>query len=175
VTVYGFANGFTSVLTGLHFSPPEAGVITAMGTFGFVAQGLFATLFVEKLERRYWLPIGAAITVVGAVLVAEAGTTIAVAFLGSGLIFFGFNVWVSPTYALSAEAFPTRARSTGFALVDGVGHIGGGIGVLAIAQHVGSMSVLGALLLISVFQVIAAVIAQFTPHTRGRDLDQVSP
>ena len=175
ITVYGFANGLTSVLTGLHFAPPEAGVITAMGTFGFILQGAFAALFVEKLERRYWLPIGAAITLVGAVLLAEAGTTLAVAFVGSGLIFFGFNVWVSPTYALSAEAFPTRARSTGFALVDGVGHIGGGIGVLVIANHVGSMSVLGALLLISAFQVVAAIIAQFTPHTRGRDLDQVSP
>ena len=175
ITVYGFANGLTSVLTGLHFPPPEAGIITAMGTIGFILQGPFAALFVERLERRYWLPIGGAITLIGSILLAEAGTTLAVAFVGAGLIFFGFNVWVSPTYALSAEAFPTRARSTGFALVDGVGHIGGGIGVLVIANHVGSMSVLGALLLISAFQIVAAIIAQFTPHTRGRDLDRVSP
>jgi hypothetical protein len=130
---------------------------------------------VERLERRHWLPIAAVVTLVGAVLVALAGTTIAVAFVGAILIFAGFNLWVSPTYALSAECFPTRARTTGFALVDGVGHIGGGIGVLVIAPYLPHMSTLGALLLVSSFLVVAAVIAQFTPHTRNRHLDQVSP
>jgi hypothetical protein len=37
------------------------------------------------------------------------------------------------TYAWSAENYPTRARATGFALVDGVGHLGGGVGILLIA------------------------------------------
>jgi MFS family permease len=98
-----------------------------------------------------------------------------VAFIGSMLIFFGFNVWVSPSYALTSELFPTRARTTGFGLVDGVGHLGGGIGVLLIAPYVKDMSVLGALLLISAFLVVAAVVAQFTEHTRGRELDKISP
>ncbi len=106
---------------------------------------------------------------------AVAGSTIGVAFIGSILIFAGFNMWVSPTYAMSAESFPTRARTSGFALVDGVGHIGGGIGVLAIAPVLPHMSTLGALMLISSFLVIAAIIAQFIPHTRGRSLDDISP
>ncbi len=175
VTVYGFSSGFTSVLTSLHYPTPEAGVITAVGTFGFIAQGLVATAVVERLDRRYWLPIGAAVTIVGALLVATAGTQIYLAFLGSAIIFFGFNIWVSPTYALSAESFPTRARTTGFALVDGIGHLGGGIGVLVIAPYVSEMSVLGALLLISCFLVIAALIVQFAPRTRVRALDDISP
>jgi putative MFS transporter len=175
VTVYGFCSGFTSVLTVLKYPPPAAGVITAMGVFGFLVQGVFMAFFAERLERRHWLPIGAVLTLAGAVLVAEAGTTIAIAFIGSMLIFFGFNVWVSPAYALTSESFPTRARTTGFGLVDGVGHLGGGIGVLLIAPYVKDMSVLGALLLISVFLVVAAVIAQFTEHTRARELDTISP
>ncbi|MFB9839941.1 MFS transporter [Actinoallomurus acaciae] len=171
VTVYGF----TSVLTVLKYPPPEAGVITAMGVFGFLVQGVFMAVFAERLERRHRLPIGAVVTLAGAVLVAEAGTTIAVAFVGSMLIFFGFSVWVSPSYALTSESFPTRARTTGFGLVDGIGHLGGGIGVLAIAPYVKHPSVLGALLLISVFLVVAAVVAQFTEHTRSKELDVVSP
>lgn len=150
-------------------------MITAMGVFGFLVQGVFMAVFVERLERRHWLPIGAVVTLAGAVLVAEAGTTIAVAFVGSMLIFFGFNVWVSPSYALTSESFPTRARTTGFGLVDGIGHLGGGIGVLAIAPYVKHLSVLGALLLISVFLVVAAVVAQFTEHTRSKELDVISP
>jgi MFS transporter, putative metabolite:H+ symporter len=95
--------------------------------------------------------------------------------VGAGIIFFGFNLWVPMTYARSAESFPTRARTTGFALVDGVGHLGGGIGVLLIAPAIPDMSILGALLLISAFLVVAAVLASFGVETRNRRFEEVSP
>jgi MFS transporter, putative metabolite:H+ symporter len=175
ITVYGFSSGFTSVMAGLHYPVPEGGIIAAVGTIGFIAQGVVAAWLADKLERRYWLPIGALITIIGAVMVAEAGQHIYIAFLGSIIIFYGFNMWVAPTYALSAECFPTRVRATGFAVVDGVGHLGGGIGVLVIAHYVTHLSTLGALLLISCFLVVAAVVIQFAPRTRGRRLDHISP
>jgi MFS family permease len=175
ITVYSFASGFTAVLSALQYPPPEAGVIAAVGTLGFVAEAAIMSAIVEKLERRYWLPIGAAVTIIGSLVVAAAGTNIWLSFLGAILIFAGFNLWVSPTYALTAESFPTRARTTGFAIVDGAGHIGGGIGVMVIAPFLPHLSVLWALLLISVFLVIAAVLVQFTPHTRNRHLDHISP
>ena len=175
VTVYGFASGFTTVLTSLKYPPPEAGIIVSVGTIGFIVQGLVATWLIEKLERRYWLPIGAVVTLAGALLVALAGQHIYLAFLGAMVTFFGFNIWVSPTYTLSAESFPTRARATGFGLVDGIGHLGGGVGVLVIAHFVTYMSALGALTLIASFLVVAAILVQFTTHTRGRPLDEVSP
>jgi MFS transporter, putative metabolite:H+ symporter len=175
VTVFAFSAGGTSLLTALHYPPPEAGVIQAVGAFGFLACALFAVAFAERLERKLWLPVGAAITVVGSVLVAEAGTSSLVAFIGMGVVFFGFNVWVPMTYALSTESFPTRARATGFGLVDGIGHLGGGIGVLVIAPHIPHMSVLGAFLLISGFLVVAAVIAQLALNTRARRFEELSP
>ena len=91
------------------------------------------------------------------------------------MIFFGFNLWVPMTYARSAEVFPTRARTTGFALVDGVGHLGGGIGVLLIAPAIPHMSILGALLLISAFLVVAAIIGSFGIETRNRRFEEISP
>ncbi len=175
VTVFAISAGGTSLLASLHYPPPEAGVIQAVGGFGFLACALFAVKFAERLERKLWLPIGAAITVIGSVLVAEAGTSSLVAFIGMGIVFFGFNLWVPMTYALSAESFPTRARVTGFGLVDGIGHLGGGIGVLLIAPQIPHMSVLGAFLVISGFLVVAAVIAQFALNTRARRFEEVSP
>ena len=87
-----------------------------------------------RLERKLWLPIGAVITLIGGVIVAAAGTGhLLIAFIGAGIVFFGFNIWVPMTYTLSTESFPTRARATGGGLVDGVGHLGGGLGVLVIA------------------------------------------
>jgi putative MFS transporter len=175
VTVYGFSAGFTSVLTAQGYEPPEAGVIVAVGAFGFLLCAVAAVLWAERLSRKVWLPISAVITVVGSVIVAAAGDTLAVAFIGSAVIFFGFNLWVPMTYARSAESFPTRARTTGFALVDGVGHLGGGIGVLLIAPAIPDMSILGALLLISSFLIVAAFLAIFGVETRNRRFEEVSP
>ena len=176
VTVFAFSAGFTSMLSSLKYEPSEAGLITAVGAFGFLACALFAAAFADRLERKFWLPIGATITVIGGVIVAEAGTTsLGIAFIGAAIVFFGFNIWVPMTYTLSTESFPTRARSTGFGLVDGVGHLGGGIGVLVIAPQIPNMSVLGAMLLVSAFLVAAAIVAQFSPNTRGRHYEDISP
>jgi MFS family permease len=175
VTVFAISAGGTSLLTALHYPPPEAGIIQAVGAFGFLACALVAVRYAERLERKLWLPIGAFITVIGAVLVAEAGTSTGIAFIGMAVVFFGFNLWVPMTYALSAESFPTRARVTGFGLVDGIGHLGGGIGVLLIAPQIPHMSVLGAFLVIAGFLVVAAVIAQFTVDTRARRFEDLSP
>jgi MFS family permease len=175
VTVYAFSAGFTSMLTSLGYKPPEAGVIVAVGAFGFLACGIAAALWAEKLNRKVWLPISAAITVLGGVIVAAGGDMRIVAFVGAGIIFFGFNLWVPMTYARSAESFPTRARTTGFALVDGVGHLGGGIGVLAIAPLIPKMSVFGAFMLVSSFLVVAAVIGMFGVETRNKRFEDISP
>jgi MFS transporter, putative metabolite:H+ symporter len=175
VTVYGFSAGFTSVLTAQGFEPPEAGVIVAVGAFGFLACAVAAVLWGEGLDRKLWLPISAAITIIGSVVIAAAGDTLGIAFVGSAVIFFGFNLWVPMTYARSAESFPTRARTTGFALVDGVGHLGGGIGVLVIAPLIPHMSVLGAFMLVSAFLVVAAIIGMFGVETRNKRFEDVSP
>ena len=175
VTVYAFSAGFTVMLTSLGYKPPEAGVIVAVGAFGFLLCGIAAALWAEKLDRKVWLPISAAITVLGGILVAAGGDTRIIAFLGAGIIFFGFNLWVPMTYARSAESFPTRARTTGFALVVGVGHLGGGIGVLVIAPLIPKMSVLGAFMLVSAFLVVAAIIGMFGVETRNQRFEDVSP
>ncbi|MBV9465498.1 MAG: MFS transporter [Solirubrobacterales bacterium] len=175
VTVFAFAAGFTTLLTSLKYPPPQAGLIVAVGAFGFLACALFAAAFAERLERKLWLPVGALITVLGGVIVAAAGSNRTVAFIGAGVVFFGFNVWVPLTDTLSTESFPTRARATGFGLVDGVGHLGGGIGVLVIAPQIPKMSVLGAFMTVSAFLVVAAVLAQLSIKTRGRRYEELSP
>jgi len=175
ITVYAYAAGFTSVLTSLKFSPPEAGIIAAVGSLGFIIEAVVMSFIVEKLERRYWLPIGTVVTFIGAIVVAVGSSSLVVVFIGAMIIFAGFNLWVSPSYAMTIESFPTRARSTGFAIVDGVGHIGGGIGILILAPLIPHLSVFWALMLISSFLIVASILAQFAPHTRNRVFEEVSP
>ncbi len=175
ITVYSFAAGFTTLLAALHYPPPEAGLITAMGTFGFVLCALVAYGWGERMERKTWVPLAAAITLVGGIMVALGGQAFWIGVLGSIVVFFGFNVWIPIAYAWSVENYPTRARTTGFALVDGIGHLGGGVGLMLIAPLLPEMSVLGAMLLIVAFLVLAAIIAQFGLETRDRLLDEISP
>ena len=59
--------------------------------------------------------------------------------------------------------------------MDGVGHLGGGIGVLLIAPAIPHLSILGSLLLISAFLIIAAFLAIFGVETRNRRFEEVSP
>ncbi len=174
-TVFAYSTSSTVVLTSLHFTAPVAGMISAVGGLGFFVQALFSARWSETLERRYWLPVGAALTLIGAVIIATLGQDIGWAFAGSFVIFFGFNVWVPPTFTLTAECFPTRFRSAGFGLVDGLAVSGGAVGVLVIAPLVPHLSTLQALLLISGFLVVAAVLAQFTPRARNRALEDLSP
>lgn len=176
ITVYSIAAGLTSLLSGLKYPPPEAGLIAAIGTLGFIACAVVAYLFGETMERKYWLPVSAVLTLVGGVMIALGGTgSFAVAAIGSIILFFGFNLFVPITYTWSTENYPTRARATGFALVDGVGHVGGGVGLLVIAPLIPVLGPLTTFLIIGGCLVVAAIIAQFGVSTRQKRLDEVSP
>ena len=175
ITLYSIGAGFTTILASLHYPPPEAGLIAAVGTFGFVLCAVVAFAYGESMERKAWLPVSAALTVIGGVIVALAGNQIGLSVVGSVILFFGFNLWVPIAYSWTTENFPTRGRTTGFALVDGVGHLGGGIGVLLIAPLIPHLNALDAMLLVCGFLVIAAFIAQFGTATRSRLLEEVSP
>lgn len=68
--------------------------------------------------------------------------------------------WVSPIRALSTECCPARARSTGVALVDGVGKHRVITGIFAIAPYLTELGIMGAVLPISAVLVLAAVLVQ---------------
>jgi len=184
VTVYSIAQGLTVLLDGLNYPPPESGMIAAFGTFGFIATAIFAYFVGEQLERKLWLPIAALLTLIGGILIAIAGPgNFGFAAVGAIITFFGFNLWVPMTYTWSTENYPTRARATGFALVDGIGHLGGGVGILFIAPLIPSLlTSLGLktgpiviFVIIAAFLIVAAIIAQFGTATRRKRLDEVSP
>ncbi|HTK08194.1 MAG TPA: MFS transporter [Ktedonobacteraceae bacterium] len=176
ITVYGIGVGLTTVLVSLGYEPPEAGLIAAFGTFGFIAVAIFDYYFGERLERKYWLPIAAVLTILGGLIIALSGASnFAITAIGSIILFIGFNLFVPMTWAWSAENYPTRARVTGFALVDGVGHIGGGVGIMVLVPLFPSLGPILTFLILGGFLVVASIIAQFGTDTRLKRLDEVSP
>jgi MFS family permease len=176
MTVYTIGVGFTTILATLGYPPPEAGMVAALGVFGFIGCAVFAYGFGEGLERKYWLPISAVLTIVGGLIIGLSGSgNFWVTVIGAIILFIGFNLFVPMAWAWSAENYPTRARATGFALVDGIGHVGGGVGILLIAGNITTLGPVGTFLVIGGCLVVAAVIAQFGTSTRKMRLDEVSP
>jgi MFS family permease len=176
ITVYTIGAGLTTVLAGLGYPPPEAGLIVAFGTFGFIAVAFFDYGFGEALERKYWLPVSAVLTIIGGLIIAVSGSgNFWITAIGAIILFIGFNLFVPMAWAWSAENYPTRARATGFALVDGIGHVGGGVGIILIAGNIATLGTIGTFLVIGGCLVVAAVIAQFGTSTKDKRLDEVSP
>lgn len=176
ITVYGIGVGLTSILASMNYPPPEAGLIAAVGTFGFVGVAVFAYYFSESLERKYWLPIAAVLTIAGGLIIALSGKgNFGFAAVGSIILFIGFNLFVPMCWAWSAENYPTRARTSGFALVDGIGHIGGGVGMLVLVPFMPTLGPVGTFLVLGGFLVISSGVAQFGISTKAKRLDEVSP
>lgn len=174
-TVYAYANGFTTILASMNFPPPEAGLIAAFGTIGMVLVSPFIMVFGEYMERQSWIIVASLLTILGSYLIATAGTHFVFSIVGAIILFFGFNIWVPVAYSWTIEQYPTRARTTGFSLVDGIGHLGGGIGIIIIAPFLPKMSVFGGLAMVGGFLLLAGLIAQLGIRSRNKDLDEISP
>jgi MFS family permease len=176
ITVYAIGAGLTTILSSLGYPPPEAGLIAAVGTFGFIAVAVFDFAYGEALERKYWLPISAVLTLVGGLVIALGGSgNFVIAAIGSIILFIGFNLFVPMCWAWSAENYPTRARASGFALVDGIGHIGGGVGIIVLAPLIPTLGAVVSFLVIGGCLVVSSGIALFGTATKNQRLDEVSP
>ena len=176
MTVYITAAGLSSLLVGVGYAFPENGMVVAIGIIGFIVAGIIASFLGDKMERKYWLPISAVITLIGGVAIAMGVNNFPLAVTGAVVLFTGTNIWVPITYTWVSESFPTRARATGFAMADGLGHLGGGIGLIIVGALLASgQSILALFVIIAIFQIISAIIAQFGPKTANKRLDEVSP
>jgi MFS transporter, putative metabolite:H+ symporter len=175
ITVYSYIAGFTVLLSTLGYPAPEAGLLSSLSIFGGVTSGFIAYIWGERLERKYWLPISAVLSLAGGIIIAMSGGNFGITLLGALVLTIGSYLWLPITYTWSTENYPTRARTSGFALVDGIGHAGGGIGVTYVVMLVFKLGPLGTFVLVGSFLLVAAMLAQFGPATRRRQLDEVSP
>lgn len=99
----------------------------AVTAIAYPLGAVVSALVADKWQRKYLIMVGATITAAGALIIGLAPGDPAI-YAGSFLLGGGPPFYVSLLYALTAESFPTRARATGVALSDGLGHVGGALG-----------------------------------------------
>src|SRR5271157_3428286 len=90
MTVYINAAGLSPIITQVNIAagmtPPvaagAAGMVVAYGIFGFIVAGVLAALIGDKVERKYLLPISAAITLVGGLIAGMSNGSMGVEVFG---------------------------------------------------------------------------------------------
>ncbi|HIY64906.1 MAG TPA: MFS transporter [Candidatus Agrococcus pullicola] len=174
ITIYAFAGAFTSVLVRQGLTAAEAGMVSAVGLSGFIAAAIVARYVVDRVERKWWMLIGSLITIIGALVVAFGNGSPFVMFGGAVVLFFGQNIWVPAQYALTAESFPTRFRTSAYALADSIGHVGGGLGVFLLVGVLSQFPLEITMLGLVAFLVVGALVNLLAPRTRDKALEDIS-
>jgi MFS family permease len=176
IAVYASVAGTASILVALSYPLSQAGLIASVGSLGGFICAFIAYRWGESLERKYWLLIAAVIALIGGVIFTLGGKqNLPLAFLGIIMNGVGMYLWLPILYTWSTEHYPTRARATGFALVDGLGHVGGGIGAIYIILLVNRLGPFFTYLSLGTCLLAAAYLAVFGARTSHKRLDEVSP
>jgi MFS family permease len=94
--------------------------------------------------------------------------------VGAFLASMGLGMFLQAAYTYTAESFPTRARASGFALCDGLGHGGGALGALLLPDVISSLSFFAGFALIGVTGFVAGLIALGGPKVSNLSLERIS-
>ncbi|MDE2461296.1 MAG: MFS transporter [Gammaproteobacteria bacterium] len=170
---YGFLGDAATLIAEHGFAVGSSILFLGVGAIGYPVGALVMSLIADRIERRLLIFGSTVIWLIGMLLVG-AKTNEAVLMVGSFVASLALGLYLQVAYTYTAELFPTRARSSGFSLSDGIGHCGGAVGALLLPSVVGATSFFVGFLGIGVTGLIAGLIALIGPRTSGRRLEEVS-
>jgi putative MFS transporter len=166
---YGWLTLAPTLLADKGFGLVRSTGFLAVSGLGYVLGAYATTLFSDRIERRtstiavavVW---GIVLVVIG--LFPVAWVIVAFGFVASATI----GLLVPVLYTLTAEHFPTAARTTGVALTDGLGHIGGALAPLVVLGAHRSGGFTWAFAVMGATGLVTAVLLTRTIRATGRTL-----
>jgi putative MFS transporter len=145
----------------------------AIGAIGYPLGAVIMIVGIDRFERKLLL-LGSTVVWLAAMLLVGAAGSEAVVTLGAFLASTALGMFLQAGYTYTAESFPTRARTSGFALCDGIGHGGGALGGLLLPGVVSSLSFFAGFALIGATGLIAGLVALAGPAASGLALERIS-
>jgi putative MFS transporter len=145
----------------------------AIGAIGYPVGALIMIFGIDHFERRLLLPASTFVWLVAMIVVGASSTETEV-IVGAFLASTALGMFLQAGYTYTAESFPTRARASGFALCDGLGHGGGALGGLLLPDVIVSLSFFWGFTLIGITGMIAGLIALAGPAARNLSLETIS-
>lgn len=145
----------------------------AIGAVGYPVGALVMAYAIDRYERKLLLLVSSAVWAAAMVIIGLAISE-ALVIIGAFLASTALGMFLQAGYTYTAESFPTRARASGFALCDGLGHGGGALGALVLPSVVASASFLVGFAGIGATGLIAGLIALAGPAASRLSLERVS-
>ena len=146
---------------------------SAISGLGFIVGALYVLWFGDRFERKISLIVMGAIGGVSMIVVAFVPSPVMIVI--GGFLFTTTIAMLSILgYIITAEHFPTRARSSGLAMCDGIGHIGGAISApLALAIY-GVYGFSGAFSMMGLVTLASLLFMGFTVRATRKSLETVT-
>jgi MFS transporter, putative metabolite:H+ symporter len=145
----------------------------AIGAVGYPVGAALMVWLIDRYERKLLL-LGSTMVWAAGMVVIGLALSEALVIVGAFLASTALGMFLQAGYTYTAESFPTRARASGFALCDGIGHGGGALGGLELPALVASVSFFAGFAAIGVTGLIAGLIALAGPAASGISLERVS-
>ncbi|MCC7400399.1 MAG: MFS transporter [Chitinophagaceae bacterium] len=170
---YGFLGDAADLISAHGAGIGDSIAYLAVGAIGYPVGAVLMLSIVDRFERKKIILFTTIIWLIAMLLVAGYANTASI-YLGSFLASLALGAYLQVAYTYTAEAFPTQARSTGFALSDGLGHAGGAVGAILLPQIISQFSFFTGFAFIGFTGLLAGIIALLGPDTTGKDLENVS-
>lgn len=170
---YGFLGDAATLIAEHGFAVGSSILFLGVGAIGYPAGALVMSVIADRVERRLLILGSTIIWLIGMLLIGAKSDEV-VLTVGSFVASLALGLYLQVAYTYTAELFPTRARSSGFSLSDGIGHCGGAVGALLLPTVVAATSFFIGFLGIGVTGLIAGLVALAGPRTCGRRLEEVS-
>ncbi len=169
---YGFLGDAATLLAAQGLTIENSILFIAVGAVGYPVGAFVMAKVADRFERKWLILCAAAVWLVGMALIGTLSSYSIM--LGSFLAALSLGLYLQIAYTFTAESYPTRARASGFALSDGIGHIGGAVGALALPIMVSAFGFGVAFAAIGVTGLAAGIIALAGPVASRLSLEEVS-
>jgi MFS transporter, putative metabolite:H+ symporter len=173
VAYFGFGNWLPSLLQARGVDVTKSLAYSALIAFSYPLAPVGFSWFADRIERKWQIVIGAAITVVAGLLFTLQ--TAAAGWIACGLVITIANNLASyATHTYRSELFPTAVRARGIGLVYSIDRLVAAFNSYLIGFILVRVGVSGVLVFIAAAMVVAIiVVGLYGPRTRGLGTDAI--
>lgn len=154
---YAFLGDATTLLSETGITVGSSILFIAVGAIGYPVGAIVGYYISDRFERKYIVLVGTVIWLIGMILFGTKYDSV-VLTLGSFLASYALSFVLGIAYMYTSESYPTNGRTSGFAMGDGLGHIGGAIGALLLPILVTEWSFFNGFLFIGITTILAGLI-----------------
>ncbi|MBE3555676.1 MAG: MFS transporter [Firmicutes bacterium] len=171
-SVYGWNGVGVTLLVEQGYTLVHSIQMSIAGTIGGIVGALIAPQVTDRFPRK-WPPFIVTLLLAAELFLLGFGPNNLLITLEFGLLAFQVGIFAPIVYLLTAEHFPTEGRNLGVAVTDGIGHIGGAIGPVAVTAIYGDLGFSAVFLAIGVSFILCAVLLLFTKRTNRQNLEEI--